>query len=81
MLPLGYVQTFREYLQDTVMPALRDKHGDYLLAELVKRWEHHKIMNKWMFRFFMYLVRAVRVSCPSFCGICLTTSCAESLLP
>jgi hypothetical protein len=27
-------------------------------VELVKQWEHHKIMNKWMFRFFMYLVCA-----------------------
>ncbi len=37
---------------------MRDKHGEYLLVELVKQWEHHKIMNKWMFRFFMYLVCA-----------------------
>jgi cullin 1 len=51
-------QTFRDYLRDKVLPAVRDKHGEYLLVELVKQWEHHKIMNKWMFRFFMYLVRA-----------------------
>lgn len=42
------------------MPALRDRHGELLLTELVTRWEHHKIMNKWMFRFFMYLVRSNR---------------------
>lgn len=41
------------------MPVLRERHDDFLLVELVKRWEHHKIMNKWMFRFFMYLVRSV----------------------
>ena len=38
------------------MPVLKERHDDFLLVELVKRWEHHKIMNKWMFRFFMYLV-------------------------
>jgi hypothetical protein len=52
-------QTFREYLRDTVLPALKDRYDEFLLTELVKRWEHHKIMNKWMFRFFMYLVSGV----------------------
>lgn len=52
--------TFRVYLQNTVLPLLLDRPGEYLLAELVKRWEHHKIMNKWMFRFFMYLNRYYR---------------------
>lgn len=40
-----------------MLSALTDRHGEYLLVELVKRWDHHKIMNKWMHRFFMYLVR------------------------
>lgn len=50
-------QTFKKYLSDTVLPAVKGKHETFLLMEVVKRWQHHKIMNKWMFRFFMYLVR------------------------
>jgi hypothetical protein len=69
-------QTFRDYLRDKVLPAVRDKHGEYLLVELVKQWEHHKIMNKWMFRFFMYLVRArVPVRRPS--SRCTLTAAAK----
>lgn len=50
-------ETFREYLRSKVLPALRTKRDTFLLQELVARWENHKIMNKWMWRFFMYLVR------------------------
>lgn len=53
-------ETFRDYLRDHVLSALTDRHGEYLLVELVKRWDHHKIMNKWMHRFFMYLNRYYR---------------------
>jgi len=49
--------TIKAYLQSTVLPALRDKHDEYLLKELNHRWLNHKIMNKWMTRFFMYLDR------------------------
>ncbi|KAH8071450.1 hypothetical protein JL721_4429 [Aureococcus anophagefferens] len=40
-----------------VLPALRHQHNDFLLTELTKRWANHKIMNKWMRLFFMYLDR------------------------
>lgn len=49
--------TIKNYLSSTVLPALRDKHDEYLLKELHHRWTNHKIMNKWMTRFFMYLDR------------------------
>ena len=49
--------TFREYLTRKVLPALRSKHDRFLLRELASRWERHDLMNKWMKRFFMYLVR------------------------
>lgn len=29
----------------------------FLLQELVRRWQNHKIMNTWMLKFFMYLDR------------------------
>ncbi|CAM9374818.1 unnamed protein product, partial [Heterosigma akashiwo] len=50
-------ETIGNYLTGTVLPALRNKHNEYLLRELTKRWANHKIMNQWMQRFFMYLDR------------------------
>lgn len=44
------------YLTEKVLPALRGKHGEPLLAEFVRRGENHAIMNKWHQKFFMYLV-------------------------
>ena len=40
-----------------VLPSLRDRHDEFLLRELIRRWENHRIMNKWMQKFFMYLDR------------------------
>ncbi|CAM9571939.1 unnamed protein product, partial [Discosporangium mesarthrocarpum] len=50
-------QTIRLYLSGTVVKALRDQHGEFLLKELVRRWSNHKIMNQWMQKFFQYLDR------------------------
>ena len=49
--------TLTGYLGEHVLPSLQSRNGDLLLAELIKRWKHHKIMNKWMKRFFTYLDR------------------------
>lgn len=40
-----------------VLPSLRDKHDEFMLRELVKRWANHKVMVKWLSRFFYYLDR------------------------
>lgn len=48
---------FEEYLSAKVLPALQDKRDEFLLEELVSRWTRHKVMNKWMQKFFMYLDR------------------------
>jgi len=48
---------FDEYLSSKVLPALREKHGEHALRELVKRWENHKVMVRWLSRFFNYLDR------------------------
>jgi len=52
-----YKEAFNEYIQTTVLPALRLKHNEYLLRELVQRWTNHKIMVRWLSRFFNYLDR------------------------
>jgi cullin 1 len=49
--------TFDTYLENQVLPSLEKAHDEVFLGELVKRWENHKLMNKWMSRFFMYLDR------------------------
>lgn len=46
-----------QYLSGTVVNALREQHGEFLLKELVRRWSNHKIMNQWMQKFFQYLDR------------------------
>lgn len=51
------------------MPALRERHDAFLLDELVKRWQNHLIMNKWMQRFFMYLVRAAALPQRHHCAL------------
>jgi len=50
-------ETICNYLNETVLPALKNKRSEYLLKELTERWNNHKIMNKWMQKFFMYLDR------------------------
>lgn len=40
-----------------MLPSLQDKHGEFLLKELVFRWKNHKLMVRWLSRFFYYLDR------------------------
>ncbi len=40
-----------------MLPKLRDRRDQYLLRQLVKSHENHKIMNKWHKNFFQYLDR------------------------
>ncbi|KAH9620688.1 hypothetical protein KSS87_015710 [Heliosperma pusillum] len=42
----NYKQVFVGYMQDTVLPALRQKHDEYMLKELVKRWLNHKVYQE-----------------------------------
>ncbi|KAH0767967.1 hypothetical protein KY285_003838 [Solanum tuberosum] len=50
-----YREPFEEYFTTTVLPSLREKHDEFMLRELVKRWSNHKVMVKWLSRFFHYL--------------------------
>jgi hypothetical protein len=40
-----------------VLPSLREKHDEFMLRELVQRWSNHKVMVRWLSRFFHYLDR------------------------
>uniref|UniRef100_A0A0D6QS21 Cullin family profile domain-containing protein n=1 Tax=Araucaria cunninghamii TaxID=56994 RepID=A0A0D6QS21_ARACU len=52
-----YRESFEEYITSMVLPALREKHDEFMLRELVKRWGNHKVMVRWLSRFFNYLDR------------------------
>ncbi|KAK3441043.1 hypothetical protein EUGRSUZ_B01294 [Eucalyptus grandis] len=52
-----YRESFEEYIMSTVLPSLREKHDEFMLRELVKRWVNHKVMVRWLSRFFYYLDR------------------------
>ena len=40
-----------------MLPSLRDHRDEFLLRELLKRWNNHKVMVRWLSRFFNYLDR------------------------
>lgn len=52
-----YTQSISEYLEKEVRPRLESLSGEILLKELHLRWENHKVMVRWMQRFFAYLDR------------------------
>ncbi|XP_048135645.1 cullin-1-like [Rhodamnia argentea] len=50
-----YRESFEEYITSTVLPSLKEKHGEVMLRELVKREANHKVMVRWLSHFFYYL--------------------------
>ncbi len=40
-----------------VLPSLREHREEVLLRELFARWGNHKLMVRWLSRFFNYLDR------------------------
>ena len=52
-----YGQAFSAYIAERVLPALRGHSGEFLLGELWTRWSNHKLMVRWLSRFFNYLDR------------------------
>ncbi|XP_015071797.1 cullin-1-like isoform X1 [Solanum pennellii] len=52
-----YKKTIVDYVSTKVVPSIQGKKDDVLLHELVKRWNNHKIITRWLFRFFHYLDR------------------------
>ncbi|XP_038877979.1 cullin-1-like [Benincasa hispida] len=69
-----YRESFEEYIISSVLPSLREKHDEFMLRELVKRWVNHKVMVRWLSRFFHYLDRyfIARRSLPSLHSVGLT---------
>lgn len=40
-----------------MLPSIQQKHDEYLLRELSRRWGHYKVFVKWLSHFFNYLER------------------------
>ncbi|KAL5701175.1 hypothetical protein ACHQM5_026540 [Ranunculus cassubicifolius] len=63
--PYDYTETLYEeyrglitgYIQKTVFPSLKKKDGVFLLRELERKWLNHKVMVRWLSRFFEYIER------------------------
>ncbi|KAL7172197.1 hypothetical protein ACSBR2_031818 [Camellia fascicularis] len=69
-----YKEAFEEYINSTVLPSLREKHDEFMLRELVSIWVNHKVMVRWLSRFFHYLDRyfIARRSLPGLNDVGLT---------
>ncbi|GAB2265216.1 hypothetical protein Dimus_000284 [Dionaea muscipula] len=69
-----YRESFEEYITSMVLPSLKEKHDEFMLRELVKRWQNHKVMVRWLSRFFHYLDRyfIARRSLPALNEVGLT---------
>ncbi|URE28567.1 Cullin 1 [Musa troglodytarum] len=52
-----YRESLKEYLTAEVLPALSEKHDEFMLVELVHRWKNYKVMVGWLTHFFCYLNR------------------------
>ncbi|XP_059437397.1 cullin-1-like [Corylus avellana] len=50
-----YREVFEEYITSTVVPSLKEKHDEFMLRELVRRWLNHKVMVRWLSLFLGYL--------------------------
>ncbi|CAN1834125.1 CUL1 [Linum perenne] len=69
-----YRESFEEYISSVVLPSIREKHDEFMLRELVQRWANHKLMVRWLSRFFHYLDRyfIARRSLPALKEVGLT---------
>jgi hypothetical protein len=61
------VRIFADAWPLQVLPILMEHKDEMLLRELYQRWQNHKIMVRWLSRFFNYLDRLADVHCISFC--------------
>ncbi|CAH2039071.1 unnamed protein product [Thlaspi arvense] len=52
-----YRKVFEDYSKQTVLPALKGKHDEYMLKEFALRWANNKVMVRWLSRFFCYIDR------------------------
>jgi len=67
----NYVEAVKDYLSARILPRIREKHDEYMLRELVRRWENHKLMIRFLSHVFKYLDRfyVKRLSLPELAQV------------
>ena len=55
------IDTSTPHLRMQVLPSLLELRDEMLLRELYQRWNNHKLMVRWLSRFFNYLDRCVGI--------------------
>jgi len=53
----NYCEAVKEYLTNRILPRIREKHDEFMLRELVRRWENHKLLIRFLSHVFKYLDR------------------------
>lgn len=53
----NYCSSVKEYLTVRVLPRIKSKSNELMLRELVRRWENHKLMVRFLSHVFKYLDR------------------------
>ena len=52
-----YGTMYEQQLEQTVLPAIKAKHGTEMLREFARRWKNHKLLVRQMWKLFVYLDR------------------------
>jgi len=67
----NYCEAVKEYLQARILPRIKEKHDESMLKELVRRWENHKLLVRFLSHVFKYLDRfyVKRLSLPELAEV------------
>lgn len=67
----NYCEAVKDYLSARILPRIKEKHDEAMLRELVRRWENHKLMIKFLSHVFKYLDRfyVKRLSLPELAEV------------
>lgn len=67
----NYCEAVKDYLAARILPRIKEKHDEYMLRELVRRWENHKLMIRFLSHVFKYLDRfyVKRLSLPELADV------------
>tara|TARA_B110001452_G_C15227376_1_gene425335 strand:- start:1697 stop:2398 length:702 start_codon:yes stop_codon:yes gene_type:complete len=67
----NYCEAVKDYLSSRILPRIKEKHDEYMLRELVRRWDNHKLMIRFLSHVFKYLDRfyVKRLSLPELADV------------
>ena len=53
----NYCEAIKDYLSSRILPHIKEKHDESMLKELVRRWQNHTLMIRFLSHVFKYLDR------------------------